>query len=239
MLTVASHTVEGHVSRGFEAVREAFAENFARRGGAGRRLLRLLPRREGRRPLGRYPEQADGRAVGAGHDGARLLGHQGPGRDDPGDRPLARLARLRRAGRQHTGPSSRSRAKRRSPFANCSPTRRGCSRLMSPSIAASSPIWIAWRSCSPVRSPRGSPGRVRPITPSRSGFTKASCCAGSIRGIAASDSSFRTRSRHRSERTSTSACPRRSRTSRLATLAPPGPIDMLRGLPAAADAGRA
>jgi CubicO group peptidase (beta-lactamase class C family) len=35
MLTVASHTVEGHVSRGFEAVREAFAENFARRGELG------------------------------------------------------------------------------------------------------------------------------------------------------------------------------------------------------------
>ena len=35
MLTVASQTVEGHVSRGFEAVREAFAENFARRGELG------------------------------------------------------------------------------------------------------------------------------------------------------------------------------------------------------------
>ena len=34
MLTVA-HPVEGHVSRGFEAVREAFAENFARRGELG------------------------------------------------------------------------------------------------------------------------------------------------------------------------------------------------------------
>jgi CubicO group peptidase (beta-lactamase class C family) len=31
MLAVASHTVEGHVSRGFESVREAFAENFTRR----------------------------------------------------------------------------------------------------------------------------------------------------------------------------------------------------------------
>ena len=31
MLTVASHTVEGHVSRGFEAVALAFADNFARR----------------------------------------------------------------------------------------------------------------------------------------------------------------------------------------------------------------
>jgi CubicO group peptidase (beta-lactamase class C family) len=35
MLAVASHPVEGHVHRGFEAVREAFAENFARRGELG------------------------------------------------------------------------------------------------------------------------------------------------------------------------------------------------------------
>src|SRR6185295_2220184 len=35
MLTVASPTVEGQVSRGFEAVREAFAENFVRRGELG------------------------------------------------------------------------------------------------------------------------------------------------------------------------------------------------------------
>jgi CubicO group peptidase (beta-lactamase class C family) len=35
MLAVTSHTVEGRVSRGFEAVREAFAENFARRGELG------------------------------------------------------------------------------------------------------------------------------------------------------------------------------------------------------------
>jgi len=35
MLTVASPTVEGHVSRGFEAVREAFAQNFEQRGELG------------------------------------------------------------------------------------------------------------------------------------------------------------------------------------------------------------
>lgn len=35
MLAVAPHPVEGHVSRGFEAVREAFAENYARRGELG------------------------------------------------------------------------------------------------------------------------------------------------------------------------------------------------------------
>ena len=35
MLAVASHPVEGHVGRGFESVRDAFAENFARRGELG------------------------------------------------------------------------------------------------------------------------------------------------------------------------------------------------------------
>src|SRR4029453_6451027 len=35
MLALTSHTVEGHVSRGFGAVRDAFAENFARRGELG------------------------------------------------------------------------------------------------------------------------------------------------------------------------------------------------------------
>ena len=35
MLTAASHAVEGHVSRGFESVHEAFVENFARRGELG------------------------------------------------------------------------------------------------------------------------------------------------------------------------------------------------------------
>ena len=35
MIAVASHPVEGHVRRGFEAVSEAFAENFVRRGELG------------------------------------------------------------------------------------------------------------------------------------------------------------------------------------------------------------
>jgi CubicO group peptidase (beta-lactamase class C family) len=35
MVAVASHVVEGHVSRGFEAVRAVFEENFARRGEVG------------------------------------------------------------------------------------------------------------------------------------------------------------------------------------------------------------
>jgi hypothetical protein len=47
---------------------------------------------------GAVSERADRRAVAAGHHGDRLLGHQGPGRDDAGDRPLPRMARLRRTG---------------------------------------------------------------------------------------------------------------------------------------------
>ena len=35
MVAVASHIVEGHVSRGFEQVRDAFEENFARRAELG------------------------------------------------------------------------------------------------------------------------------------------------------------------------------------------------------------
>ena len=35
MTAVASHVIEGHVSRGFEAVRDAFEDNFARRGELG------------------------------------------------------------------------------------------------------------------------------------------------------------------------------------------------------------
>jgi CubicO group peptidase (beta-lactamase class C family) len=35
MFAVASHVIEGHVSRRFEAIREVFAENFARRGELG------------------------------------------------------------------------------------------------------------------------------------------------------------------------------------------------------------
>ena len=48
--------IQGHVRRGFEAVREAFAENFSRRHELGGSLLRFLPWREGCRPVGRYSE---------------------------------------------------------------------------------------------------------------------------------------------------------------------------------------
>ena len=68
------------------------------------------------------------------------------------------------------------------------------------------------RRCSLVRSRPGSRGRVRRITRSRSGSTKASSCGGSIPGIAPSASSSRTRSRRRSVWRPTSGCRRRCRT---------------------------
>ena len=90
----------------------------------GRRRLRRLPaRREGRRPVGRRPRRRDRRAVGGGHDGPRLLGDQGHGRDDAGPRPLARLARLRRAGRHLLARVRARPARSGSPSASCSPTR--------------------------------------------------------------------------------------------------------------------
>ena len=60
--------------------------------------------------------------------------------------------------------------------------------------------------------PTWDPGTRQAYHASRSASTRASCCGGSIRAIAASDNSFRTRSRPVSERTSTSDCPRRSPT---------------------------
>ena len=60
MPTAASHPIQGHVSRGYEAVRLAFAENFARRGEVGGAGCATSTGR-GRRSLGRHPQQADDR----------------------------------------------------------------------------------------------------------------------------------------------------------------------------------
>ena len=87
--------IQGHVSPGFETVREAFAENSVRATRVGWSLLRLSPRRQGRRL---DSEQADRRALGARHDGHHLFSYQGSRRDDSLHRPLSRMARLRRAG---------------------------------------------------------------------------------------------------------------------------------------------
>ena len=60
--------------------------------------------------------------------------------------------------------------------------------------------------------PPGRPEHAWPITRSPSATTKASCCAVSIRSIAAWGSSSRTKSRRRSAWTSISGCPRIFRT---------------------------
>ena len=56
-VAVVSHVIEGHVSRGFEAVRDAFEENFARRGELGGACCAYY-RGEKCRPLGWGPGQA-------------------------------------------------------------------------------------------------------------------------------------------------------------------------------------
>ncbi len=160
------------------ALRDLWLRRAGVRGGAGglprelraperarRRLLRLLPRREGRRPLGRNPKQVDGRALGGGHDGHRLLHDQGHGRPGDGARPLAGPVRLRRA-REHVLAGVRpARERRRSPSGSCSRTRRGCSRSTSGRSRASSRIPTGWPSVlarqKPAWEPRDAAGLPR------------------------------------------------------------------------------
>ena len=54
-------SVAGHVSRGFEAVRDTFADNFDRRGELGGACCAYY---RGEKPVGRQPEQANRRVVG-------------------------------------------------------------------------------------------------------------------------------------------------------------------------------
>jgi len=75
MVTVASPVIEGQVSAGFEAVRDAFKEHLARHDELGLRLLRLLPRQKGRRSLGRRSQQDHRRTLGARNNGCRPLGY--------------------------------------------------------------------------------------------------------------------------------------------------------------------
>ena len=102
---------------------------------------------------------------------------------------------------------------------------------MSPSIGAWSPISIAWRSCSPVRSRRGSLGRVRPITRSRLGFYEGEL----LRRV---DPQHRSLGQFFQDEIASPLgldvyirLPEEIPNSRLATLAPPGPIEMLLDFP--------
>ena len=212
MSVCESNPVRGHVSPGFEAVRDAFADNFARRGELGGACCAYHRGEKVVDLWGGIRNKQTGEPVGAGHDGDRLLGHQGPGRDDPCHRPLARLARLRRtrvrvlAGVRAAGQGAHHRP---------------------PTPGAPGRIVRARRACrsQPRRRPRSTGDRAGAAETrmgaghaaglsraSPSASTRASCCAASIRSIAAWDSSSRTRSRRRSGWTSISGCPRTSRT---------------------------
>lgn len=95
-----AHPVEihGFVSRGYEAVREAFADNFAKRRELG---AACCVYHKGEKVVdfwGWYTKQSDRRSLGRGHDGYRSLHDQRPGGDDFDVGPFAWLARLRCAG---------------------------------------------------------------------------------------------------------------------------------------------
>ena len=207
-----SHAVEGHVSRGFEAVREAFADNFARR-----------------RELGG--------ACCAYHRGEKVVDLWGGVRNKQTGEPWEQdtmvivysatkgLAAMTLAIAHSRGwldyeervctywPEFAQQGKERITVRQLLAHQAGLFALDEP------------RRSQPRRRPR-SPGRRAGPSETRvgaghaaglsraspSGSTRASCCAASIRSIAAWDSSSRMRSPRRSGWTSTSGCPRTSRT---------------------------
>jgi Beta-lactamase len=199
--------IQGHVSAGFEAVGDAFAENFSRR-----------------RELGG--------ACCVYHRGEKVVDLWGGVRNKSTGEPWHEdtmvliwsatkgLAAMTLAVAHSRGwldyeervctywPEFAQQGKKRSPSANSWLTKRACSPSMSRWTRAWSPTSIVLRSSSLARNRLGSLARGRPIARSLSVSTKASCCAGSIRSIAAWDSSFRMRSPHRSGSTSTSGCRR-------------------------------
>ena len=169
--------IEGHVSAGFEAVREAFAENFARRhelGGAccvyhrGEKVVDLW---------GGVRNKATGEPWEEDTMVLVYSATKGLAAMTLARRAFARLARLRRA-RLHVLAGVRAAGQGdASPSGSSWLTRRACSPSMSRWTGAWSPTSIAWRSSWLARNRPGSPARGRPITRSPSASTKASCCA--------------------------------------------------------------
>ena len=173
MPATAAPTVEGHVSRGFEAVREAFAENFAHRhelGGAccvyrhGQKVVDLwggIRNKETGEPWERDTMVIVYSATKGLAAMTLALAHS-RGWLDYEERVCPVLAGVRaaRQGGDHRPPAPRA------PGGAVRARRAGRSQ-------PSSPTSIGWRSCWRARSPRGSPARGRRITPSRSGSTKA------------------------------------------------------------------
>ena len=112
--------IHGFVAPGFEEVRAEFERNFTERGEIGAAVAAYW---RGEKVVDLWGGRRDARrrrAMERGHDGHRHVHDQGPRRDDAGRGERARLARLRRAGRAATGPSSRRTARPRSPCASSS-----------------------------------------------------------------------------------------------------------------------
>ena len=211
MFTTASHSIEGHVSRGFGAVREAFAGNFAHRrelGGAccayrgGEKVVDLWGGIRNKQ-TGEPWEQNTMVIVHSATKGLAAMtlaiAHS-RGRIDYEERVCTLLAGVRTAGQ---------RANHRPP-ASGTPGRAICDRRTSRSRrrrGRGSPC-----KCIGAAEARVEPGTRQAYTPSASGSTRASCCGAWIHDIAVSDSSFRTRSPLHSVRRFTSGCRRRSRT---------------------------
>ena len=176
MPVVASHAVEGHVSRGFEAVREAFAENFTRRrelGGAccaychGEKVVDLWGGIRNKRTGEPWERDTMVLVYSAtkGLSAMTLAIAHSRGWLDYEERVARYWPEFAQHGKETI-------------------TVRQLLAHQAGLFAFDEPV---------------------------SGSSKASCCGASIRGIAASDSSFTTRSRPLSGWTSTSACPKRSR----------------------------
>ena len=201
--------IEGHVSAGFEAVQDAFGENFSRRhelGGAccvyyrGEKIVDLWG--GVRNKSTGEPWQEDTMVLiwsaTKGLAAMTLAVAHSRGWLDYEERVCTYWPEFAQQGKEKITVRQLL-AHQAGLFAFDEPVDRRVS-----------PISIVLRSCWLDRNRLGSLARGRPITRSPSASTKASCCTGSIRSTTASGSSFRTKSLHRSDSTCTSVCPSRS-----------------------------
>ena len=237
MLAVASHVVEGHVSRGFEAVREAFAENFARRGELGgaccayHRGEKVVDLWGGiRNKATGEPWERDTMVVvhsaTKGLAAMTLAIAHSRGWLDYEERVATYWPEFAQHGkeRDHRPPAARApggavrvrragRSQRgrgpRSAGGRAGASEAGVGAGDAAGLSRAHPRVLRRRAAAPRRSAASQPRAVLP------GRDRDAARRGRLHPV----------------------CRRRSRTSRLATLAPPGLIDMLVGFPASADAG--
>ena len=172
--------IDGSVSSGFEPVREAFVENFTRRGELGAACCIY---EDGEKVVDLWGGVRDGSAVSRG---VRTRWSSCTRRQRASRRWSWRL-RTRAAGWTTTsvsariGPSSRKPARSESRSASCWLIRQDCSPSTRRSTARSSPTSIDSRRSWRGNGRPGSRASGRHITRSVSASTKASSCAASTR----------------------------------------------------------